>query len=380
MMLLEHDAKELLRARGLPVPQATLVRARDAHSASLSAPVVVKAQAPVGGRGKAGGIVLCQTEAEASTALARILGMQIKGHAVRACRLEAPVAYQSEAYLSFMVDPAHANVRVLMSASGGVEIESQQENLLATSAEANANAIAAAAAALAAPLPAKIGEALVAAATPLAEAFIALEATLLEINPLFVAADGAWTIGDAKLVLDDNAYERSAAFEELMARQADLYPEMAFKLAHGFDYVELDPQGDIGLITTGAGLSMQLVDELTARGLKPFNFCDIRTGGFRGEPDRLIDVLQRIAAGPNIRTALINFFAGSTDLAEIARLLLLALERVPAFNVPVVARMIGNNYDAARGIIADAGDPIRVEPDLEKAIALAIANAKGDAR
>jgi succinyl-CoA synthetase beta subunit len=377
MMLLEHHAKQLLAARGLPVPDGSLVRADAVHAIALAAPIVVKAQVPVGGRGKAGGIAVCESQAEAEAALARILGMQIKGHTVRACRLEAPVAYRSEAYLCFMIDPAEANVRVLMSGQGGVDIESQPESLLRGASQAEASALKVEALALAARLPKAVAAAVAAAAAPLAEAFFALEATLLEINPLFVEADGAWTLGDCKLALDDNAYERNSALAALMARAGDLYPEMAFKLEHGFDYVELDPDGDIGLITTGAGLSMQLVDELAQRGMAAFNFCDIRTGGFRGEPDRLIDVFKRIAAGANVAVALINFFAGSTDLAEIARLVLIALERTPEFKAPIVARMIGNNYEAARAIIAAAGDPIQVEPDLEKAIALAIAHARG---
>lgn len=368
MMLLEHDAKELLRARGLPVPAATLARAGDAPAFDL--PIVVKAQVPVGGRGKAGGIAICNTRAEADAALRRILALSIKGHAVRACRLEAPAALGAEAYVSFIVDPAAGNVRILMSASGGVDVEDEahRAQMLTASADADAEALSAAALTLAASLPAPISKAMTEAAPKLAHAFVALEATLLEINPLFVAPDGAWMLGDAKLVLDDNALERNAALSALLSTQGDLYPEMAFKLEQGFDFVELDAHGDIGLVTTGAGLSMQLIDELVARGMKPFNFCDIRTGGFRGDPARLIEVFRRIAAGPSIRAVLINFFAGSTDLAEIARLLVIALKEVPELEAPITARMIGNGYDEARKIIADAGDPIHVETDLELAI------------
>ena len=100
----------------------------------------------------------------------------------------------------------------------------------------------------------------------------------------------------------------------------------------------LDPDGDIGLITTGAGLSMQLIDELVARGLSPFNFCDIRTGQFKGDPARLIQVMRWLAAGPNIHAVLINFFAGHTHLGEISRLLLQALDAVPELTAPITAR------------------------------------------
>jgi succinyl-CoA synthetase beta subunit len=107
---------------------------------------------------------------------------------------------------------------------------------------------------------------------------------------------------------------------------------------------------------------------LVARGLRPYNFCDIRTGMFRGDPGRLIQVFRWIAAGPNIRAVLINFFAGLTDLGEIAGLLLIALKEVPELNVPVTTRLIGNNLETALRIIAEAGSPIAVETDLEKAM------------
>src|SRR6185436_6299764 len=113
--------------------------------------------------------------------------------------------------------------------------------------------------------------------------FFESEALLVEINPLFVRADGTWTAGDAKVVTDDNARERQPRLRTLVERRAATYPEVALKLAHGFDYVVVDPDGEIGLLTTGAGLSMMLIDELRAAGLRPYNFLDIRTGGLRGE-------------------------------------------------------------------------------------------------
>ncbi len=373
MMLLEHDAKTLMAEAGLPVPWGVLVRAGDPLPSR--APGVVKAQVPAGGRGKAGGIKVARDLAELRAASDGILGMIIRGHAARSVRIEELVDFAHEAYLSFALDAARAQVTVMMSRHGGVEVEdaATRADLLSETVVLDQEAIAAAAARLAARLPDALAAAVADAARRLVPLFFAHEALLIEVNPLFVRADGSWAIGDAKLAIDENALARRPRLAALVEDHADLYREAALKLEQGFDYVDLDPAGDIGLITTGAGLSMQLVDELTARGCRPYNFCDIRTGQFKGDPTRLILVMERIATGPNIRSVLINFFAGHTHLGEIARLLIQALAAVPQLKAPITARFIGNGLDEALAIIADAGSPIAIETDLERAIDLAIA-------
>ena len=127
-------------------------------------------------------------------------------------------------------------------------------------------------------------------------AFIACEAMLFEINPLFVKADSSWVAGDAKFVTDDGALEQQDEIRAMLEKRASAYPEAVLKWAHGCDYVVIDPAGEIGLLTTGAGLSMMLVDELRAAGFKPYNFLDVRTGGLRGETARLVQVLKWISA------------------------------------------------------------------------------------
>jgi succinyl-CoA synthetase beta subunit len=129
----------------------------------------------------------------------------------------------------------------------------------------------------------------------------------------------------------------------------------------------VDPEGTIGLLTTGAGLSMMLIDELRAAGMKPYNFLDIRTGGLRGETTRLTQVLTWIGAGKNVKVLLVNIFAGITDLGEFARLLVEAIAAVPRLKVPVVARLVGNGLPAAREVLAAAG--IALHTDLDEALA-----------
>jgi succinyl-CoA synthetase beta subunit len=155
--------------------------------------------------------------------------------------------------------------------------------------------------------------------------------------------------------------------DALVHARAAAYPEVALKLDHGFDYVVVDPQGEIGLLTTGAGLSMMLIDELRGAGLKPFNFLDIRTGGLRGETTRLVKVLQWIGEAPRVRVVLINIFAGITELGEFSRLLVEAIRQAPALRVPVVARLVGNGLPAARTVLAEAG--IALHTDLDSALA-----------
>jgi succinyl-CoA synthetase beta subunit len=382
MMLLEHDAKELLATDGIPVPMGMLATTADIElPASLEAPVMVKAQIPVGGRGKAGGIRRAESIAQLRHGLGELLGKTIKSQTVRACRIEQCIEGM-EHYLSVSLDAAQGRLRMLLSPAGGVDIEVHAERgaLRCADVAFNKHAAIAAASRLADTIASPARETIARAAEQLIAEFFAFEATLLEVNPLFIRPNGSWTAGDLKLVIDDNALVRQPRLCDLIRRRADAYPEMALKLNHGFDFVVVDPDGEIGLVTTGAGLSMQMIDELEERGHPAFNFCDIRTGQLRGDPTRLINVFQWIAAGRNVRSVLINFFAGITHLGEVAKLLVTALNAVPELRVPVTARLIGNGYDEAIAVFAAAGYPLRVEPDLDRAIELALAPLTGAQR
>ena len=359
MLILEHDAKEILANEGVTVPRGVLAAAAGAGDPPFPGPWFVKAQVPAGGRGKAGGIIRADTAAELDSALARLLDTQLKGHPVRECRIEAAVPDADEAYLSLSVEPASGLINVLVSARGGVDIESEEERSRVSSdrCRRDPSAIAACIEALAAAMPDPARTALGAAGQRLADVFCRFETTLIEINPLLVAADGTWIAGDAKMIADENAFVRQPVFAELVRRRAYAYPEAALKLAQDFDYVEIDPDGEIGLVTTGAGLSMQLIDEMLEMGVRPYNFCDIRSGTFRGDPGRLIWVMRQIARGRSVRSVLVNIFAGVTHLGELATLLLRALDEVPELKVPITVRLVGNGLDEARDILAGSGVP-----------------------
>ena len=369
MYLLEHDAKSLLARHGVAIPEGCLVR-RDETIHRRALPPgswVVKGQIAAGGRGKAGLIRKAATEKEIADHTDAVLGAALGARSVEAVRIEQEVTGAEEAYLALVLDAAAGAVRVVMSARGGIDVEALPANAIRSAAAApDLAALSACVERLAATVGGAKGKALREAGTRLAQVFFTHEALLIEINPLFVRPDGEWVAGDAKLITDDNALPRQEAMSRLVTTRAADYPDAARKHLHGFDYVVVDPEGEIGLLTTGAGLSMMLIDELRAQGLRPYNFLDIRTGGLRGETARLTQVLKWIGEGRNVKVLLVNIFAGITDLGEFARLLLQALRDAPALEVPVVARLVGNGLPAAREVLAAAN--IGLHTDLDEAL------------
>ena len=356
MLLVEADGKTLFRGVGIAVPPG----------AESPGPWMVKAQVPVGGRGKAGGVVRCADADAVAAAVAEQLGMRIKGHRVESCLVEQ-AATGAERYLALMLDPAAYAVRVLFAAEGGVDIE-QAGTIAFRLCPPEPDAITAAIADLVAAEPDTWRQALIDTGRRLAHLMLDAELILAEINPLFVSAQGC-IAGDAKIVVDLNAIDRQPAIAALLRARPQTYADAVRKLDEGFDYVELDPNGEVGLVTTGAGLSMMLVDEMTARGMKPLNFLDIRTGQLRGSPARLIRVLEWIAAAPRVKVVLVNIFAGITDLGEFGRLLADAIQATPALRVPIVARLVGRGAAEARRILADRMPAMEVEEDLDRALA-----------
>jgi len=359
VLLIEADGKALLAEHGVAVPDSVLVTDATIGDLPGEGPWIVKAQVPAGGRGRAGGVMRCQTPQDVASAVHRMLGHRLKGHQVDACLIEQ-VAVGDERYLAVMVDAASYGLRVIYAAEGGVDIEqsgSVQGRLCLLDPGAAAEVLA------------ELGaETRIAAlGRTLAEMLIERELALAEINPLFVSAQGC-IAGDAKVVVDLSAVERQPRIAELIAGRPQTYGDANRKLTEGFDYVELGPHGEIGLITTGACLSMMLIDELTARGMKLLNFCDIRTGQMRGSPARLMRVLEWMTMRPSLRVVLVNVFAGITDLAEFGALLATAIEQSPALRVPVVARLVGRGAAEAKRILAERRPGMLVTEDLDEAI------------
>jgi succinyl-CoA synthetase alpha subunit/succinyl-CoA synthetase beta subunit len=365
VLLIEADGMALFAEQGIRVPDAVLVTAPPVANLPGNGPWIVKAQVPVGGRGKAGGVLRALSLPEADAAVQRLVGTRLKGHQVDACLVEQYVD-GDERYLAVMVDAASYGMRVIYAGAGGVEIEhaGAATSRLCTT---DVGAIAAAVADLVAAEPPTQRDAIAAVGRKLATLLLTHELALAEINPLFVSGFGC-VAGDAKVVVDLNAVDRQPRLAALIAARPDIYADANRKLHEGFDYVELDPGGEIGLITTGAGLSMMLIDELTARGGKPLNFCDIRTGQMRGSPARLMRVLEWVTSRISLHVVLVNIFAGITDLGEFASLLATAIEKTPSLRVPVIARLVGRGAETARRILAERQPGMVVTEDLEEAL------------
>jgi succinyl-CoA synthetase beta subunit len=368
MLLIEADGKTLFAEHGIAIPLGHVVTAGDVIAAPADAgPWMVKAQVPVGGRGKAGGIRQCGTADDVADAVRGMIGGRLKGHTVEACLIEQ-VASGAERYLALMVDPASYGVRVIYLTAGGIEVEQGDGADHAGQVCApELPAIAEALDGLLTQEPAAIRAQIAEVGRKLAAMLLARELALAEINPLFVT-DTDCIAGDAKIVVDLNAMDRQPRIAELIAARPSIYLDANRKLTEGFDYVEIDPDGEIGLVTTGAGLSMMLIDELTARGMKPLNFCDVRSGQLRGSPHRLIRVLEWITSRPSLRVVLVNIFAGITDLGEFAALLAAAVDASPPLRVPVIARLVGRGAADARRILAEKRPDIAMEEDLQAAL------------
>jgi succinyl-CoA synthetase beta subunit len=375
MLLVEADGKALFAEHGIPVPAGVVVTGA-VPVLPGDGPWMVKAQVPVGGRGKAGGVVRRATRADVEAAAGQMLGRRLKGHTVESCLIETTATGQ-ERYIAIMVDAASYGLRVIYSAQGGIEIEQSgaaEERLCAP----HPGAVAEALADLIAGEPDAWRDRVAAIGKAMATLLIEKELALVEINPLFVDEAGC-VAGDAKVVVDLNAVGRQPVIASMIAARPTTYLDACRKIEEGFDYVELDPFGEIGLVTTGAGLSMMLIDELTARGAKPLNFCDIRTGQMRGSPVRLIRVLEWITVRSSLKAVLVNMFAGITDLGEFAGLLVAAIQASPSLRVPVVARLVGRNAAEAKRILNVAYPDMLVTEDLAEALMRVDAIVRGAA-
>ena len=361
MRLLEYQAKEVLASLGITIPPGAVARNPDEAAAAFRklGPVAVKAQVPVGGRGKAGGIKLARTEEEARRAAEQIIGMAIKGFKVPLVYCESALDVQREIYLGFTVDrDARANI-LMLSAKGGMDIEQVADESPDSIARLHPDPWRG-------PLDfeltqlaydAGLGELvrpLVALIKKLYRTMPDYDALTAEINPLVVTKGGDVVAGDAKLEIDDNAAWRHRDLEERYGSVLEGDPYEVEAKKRGLTYVSLD--GDIGIIGNGAGLCMGTLDLVQRAGGRPANFCDIG-GGAKAEV--VENALAVILMNPRVKGVLINVFGGITRGDEVAKGVVTARDNLK-MKLPLVVRMSGTREEEGREILKQNG----IEPGV----------------
>ena len=373
MKLLEYQAKQQFAAAGIPVPKGQLARtpADAAEAARALGRIAVKAQVPIGGRGKAGGVAVVDTPEDAEREAARILALNIKGYPVRSLWCETGLEIGNEFYLGITLDRDRRRLAVIFSAAGGIEIEEVAENSPEKIAKLWPDPFAGPepyevrqlcfAALRTAPALAdqagKLANKLVPLVQTLYALAIKLDAVTCEINPLILTPGGELIAADGKLEVDENAeFRHKALAEELQhdsqgddgATGDDPYEVEARR--RGLTYVHL-PGGNIGCIANGAGLAMNTLDLVKQSGGNPNNFLDIG-GGANAEKVR--NSMEMILTDPDVQGIFINIFGGITRGDEVARGVVQARDELNV-KVPLVVRMTGTNEEEGRKILADNG-------------------------
>jgi len=372
--LLEYQGKQFFATFGIPVSDGRAVDSVDEAVAAAEAvgyPVVVKAQVHVGGRGKAGGVKLATNADETREHATNILGLDIKGHIVATVWIEHASDIAEEYYASFTLDRAAKKHLGMLSAEGGVEIE--------TVAADNPDAIAkiwidpvdglSAQAArqwvLAAKLNPAATEGAVDILTKLYTAYVDGDADLCEINPLILKPTGEVHALDAKVTLDDNAAFRHEWGDYELTQVRDEREAAAH--AKGLQYVGLD--GSVGIIANGAGLAMSTLDVVNQAGGEAANFLDIGGGA---NADVMAGALEVINNDERVKVIFINIFGGITRGEEVANGIVEALSRV-AIDAPIVIRLDGTNAEEGRAILEPhLSDKLQSKPTMLEAARAAV--------
>ena len=357
MKLHEYQARDVLAKYKIPVTGggvATTPEEARAIAEQIGGRVVVKAQVFVGGRGKAGGVKLADTPAQAEEVARQILGMDIKGLTVEKVLVADAITYEKEIYLGVIMDRAAKQIIVMASSEGGVEIEevakTNPDAIVKIAAHPTLGLLDFQARDLAFAIgltDGKQARQFAAIASALYKAYMETDATLAEINPLVVLPNGNLQALDSKIVLDDSALFRHPDLEAVRDASDEPLAEQQAREA-GITFIKLD--GDIGCMVNGAGLAMATMDVVKLYGGEPANFLDI--GGGAGK-DKVQAALSIILSDPNVKAVMFNIFGGITRVDEVARGIIAALEEVKT-DVPMVARLVGTNEEAGRALLAES--------------------------
>jgi succinyl-CoA synthetase beta subunit len=372
----EYQAKDILRALGVPIPPGEIASTPDEAqqiAARIGKAVVVKAQVHAGGRGKAGGVKLAKDAAEAREKASAILGMQIKGLTVEKVLVTEASDIASEAYVGIIMDRATRKPVFMVSPAGGIDIEEvaakTPEKILKVAVDTRYGLQPFQAMRLGFFLYDDLAKARAASKImqQLYTAFVQNGCSLAEINPLIVNPAGEVIALDAKMSIDDNELDRRPAVAALRDETAEAPSEVEARKAN-LTFIKLD--GNVGCCVNGAGLAMATMDLVKYYGGEPANFLDI---GGSSSPEKVIAAVKIITADPNVKAILFNIFGGITRTDDVANGIVTATKQNP-LKVPIVIRLTGTNEEIAMKILNENGFSASSDMDeaVKKAVALAI--------
>lgn len=384
MKIHEFQAKEILARFGVPVPESKVVSsAQEAGrvAGELGNKVVVKAQVHAGGRGKAGGVKLVSSPAEAQDVAAKLLGNPLvthqtgpKGQVVRKVLIEQGLEIEREFYLGLVLDRESARVALIASAEGGVEIEQVAAKSPEKIMKVYADPLNGLMGWQVRGLGFKLGlskvqvNQLVSFAQGLYMAFVHLDASLVEINPLVLTTKGDLIALDAKMNFDDNGLFRHKDIAELRDTEQEEPAEVEAS-KFNLSYVKLD--GDIGCMVNGAGLAIATMDIIKLFGREPANFLDVGGGT---DAKRVQAAFEIILSDPKVKAVLVNIFGGIVRCDLIAEGVVEAVKQV-GIKVPLVVRLQGTKREEGRQILKESGLDIVPAETMKDAAEAAVAAA-----
>ena len=390
MDLYEYQAKELFAANQITTQVGKVVtNPEDAKKAAaeFNKPVVVKAQVKTGGRGKAGGVKLANNPEEALEKAKNILGLDIKGHIVKKVLVTPAEDIKEEYYVSFLLDRTNRTFLAMASVAGGMDIEEVAVKTPEKLAKISIDAITgvdqnkAKEIAQKAGIPAEVTTAVAELIEKMWNAFIKVDATLIEINPLVRTNDDRIVALDGKVTLDDNALFRHPDFEKFIDTE-NVDPLETKAKEKDLNYVKLD--GSVGIIGNGAGLVMSTLDVVAYAGekfgqVKPANFLDIGGGA---SAQVMADGLGIILSDPSVKSVFVNVFGGITACDAVANGIVQALEILKSDSSiksrPIVVRLDGNNAQEGLRILKSANiENVEIVDTMDNAAARAAQLAAG---
>jgi succinyl-CoA synthetase beta subunit len=376
MRLLEFQAKRLLAEKGISVPKGVLITSPE-DLQRVSFPTVLKAQVPVGGRGKAGVIKRLEQAEEASSVVYEMLASTVKGHPVEALMAEEPVEVCTQLYVAYLIDKQVNMPLLMVSSAGGIDIEEvakrTPQRIIKKYIDPAVGVQDYAIRSLAKALEIKDVRAFADLILKICAIFQEKDATLIEINPLALTPNGQVAL-DAKILLDDKAaYRHQELFDDLEAEQKQLErrtKSRAEELSEKgqINYVPLG--GDIGMIADGAGTGMITLDMIHDAGGKPANFCEM---GGMANAENMQRTMEVVLSNDHVKVLIISLIGGLTRMDEMAEGVVQYLKENDQ-SVPIVIRMCGTKAEVGIPLLREAG--LDAYEDVATAVQTAVEKAK----